>query len=70
MLTLWPRVETLFRVMSPAMCQALAMTEKYEKAERMRIMRESGGGGGDKDGKSHSFPIDFIITTHNHYMFL
>lgn len=37
-----PRVEALFRVVSPALWLALGMTEKHEKAERMRIMREFG----------------------------
>ncbi|KTY01594.1 type VI secretion protein, partial [Salmonella enterica subsp. enterica serovar Senftenberg] len=37
-----PRVEALFRVVSPALWLALGMTEKHEKAERMRIMRELG----------------------------
>lgn len=37
-----PRVEGLFRVVPPALYLALAMTEKHEKAERMRIMRETG----------------------------
>ncbi|MGR5873006.1 conjugative transfer ATPase [Enterobacter asburiae] len=37
-----PRVEALFRVVPPALYLALAMTEKHEKAERMRIMRETG----------------------------
>ncbi|HAT7593435.1 type IV secretory pathway, VirB4 component [Klebsiella variicola] len=37
-----PRVEALFRVVPPALYLALAMTEKHEKAERMRIMREMG----------------------------
>ncbi len=37
-----PRVETLFQVVPPALYLALAMTEKHEKAERMRIMREMG----------------------------
>ncbi|MCU3612575.1 conjugative transfer ATPase, partial [Enterobacter hormaechei subsp. oharae] len=37
-----PRVEALFRVVSPALWLALGMTEKHEKAERMRIMMEFG----------------------------
>lgn len=37
-----PRVEALFRVVSPALWLALGMTEKHEKAERMRIMRALG----------------------------
>jgi len=37
-----PRVEALFRVVPPALYLALAMTEKHEKAERMRIMKEQG----------------------------
>ncbi|SUG25977.1 Type IV secretory pathway VirB4 component [Salmonella enterica subsp. arizonae] len=37
-----PRVEALFRVVSPALWLSLGMTEKHEKAERMRIMREFG----------------------------
>ncbi|EAA5344018.1 hypothetical protein EQJ81_04760 [Salmonella enterica] len=37
-----PRVEVLFRVMPPALYLALAITEKHEKAEQMRIMREIG----------------------------
>lgn len=37
-----PRVEALFRVVSPSLWLALGMTEKHEKAERMRIMREFG----------------------------
>ncbi|EAV3918239.1 conjugative transfer ATPase [Salmonella enterica] len=37
-----PRVEALFRVVSPALWLALGMTEKHEKAERMQIMREFG----------------------------
>lgn len=37
-----PQVEALFRVISPALWLALGMTEKHEKAERMRIMREFG----------------------------
>ncbi|EJP1400819.1 conjugative transfer ATPase [Salmonella enterica] len=37
-----PRVEALFRVVSPALWLALGMTEKHEKAERMRIMIEFG----------------------------
>lgn len=37
-----PRVEALFRVVSPALWLSLGMTEKHEKAERMRIMRETG----------------------------
>lgn len=37
-----PRVEALFRVVPPALYLALGMTEKHEKAERMRIMRETG----------------------------
>ncbi|SBJ10798.1 type IV secretory pathway%2C VirB4 component [Klebsiella pneumoniae] len=37
-----PRVEALFRVVCPALWLALGMTEKHEKAERMRIMREFG----------------------------
>jgi len=37
-----PRVEALFRVVPPALWLALGMTEKHEKAERMRIMREFG----------------------------
>ncbi|MFV0489234.1 MAG: conjugative transfer ATPase, partial [Vibrio fluvialis] len=37
-----PRVEALFRVVSPALWLALGMTEKHEKAERMRIMRVFG----------------------------
>ncbi|AZT78150.1 hypothetical protein J3858_001651 [Salmonella enterica subsp. enterica serovar Irumu] len=37
-----PRVEVLFRMMPPALYLALAITEKHEKAERMRIMREIG----------------------------
>ncbi len=37
-----PRVEALFRVVSPALWLALGMTEKHKKAERMRIMREFG----------------------------
>jgi hypothetical protein len=37
-----PRVEALFRVVPPALYLALAMTEKHEKAERMRIMKEMG----------------------------
>ncbi|EBR5126751.1 TPA: conjugative transfer ATPase [Salmonella enterica subsp. enterica serovar Essen] len=37
-----PRVEALFRVVPPALYLALAMTEKHEKAERMRIMKETG----------------------------
>lgn len=36
------RVEALFRVVPPALYLALAMTEKHEKAERMRIMKEQG----------------------------
>lgn len=36
-----PWVEALFRVVPPALYLALAMTEKHEKAERMRIMRET-----------------------------
>lgn len=37
-----PRVEALFRVVSPALWLALGMTEKHEKAERMQIMRAFG----------------------------
>lgn len=37
-----PRVEALFRVVPPALYLALAMTEKHEKAERMRIMQKLG----------------------------
>lgn len=37
-----PRVEALFRVVPPALWLALGMTEKHEKAERMRIMKEFG----------------------------
>jgi conjugative transfer ATPase len=37
-----PRVEALFRVVPPALYLALGMTEKHEKAERMRIMQETG----------------------------
>ncbi len=37
-----PKVEALFRVVSPALYLALGMTEKHEKAERMAIMREFG----------------------------
>ncbi|STV64872.1 type IV secretory pathway, VirB4 component [Klebsiella pneumoniae subsp. pneumoniae] len=37
-----PRVEALFRVVPPALYLALAMTEKHEKAERRRIMQETG----------------------------
>lgn len=37
-----PRLEALFRVVPPALYLALAMTEKHEKAERMRIMKETG----------------------------
>ncbi|EKZ6371894.1 hypothetical protein RE070_004033 [Klebsiella aerogenes] len=35
-------LEALFRVVPPALYLALAMTEKHEKAERMRIMKEMG----------------------------
>ncbi|ESG49858.1 hypothetical protein SEEM1674_04320 [Salmonella enterica subsp. enterica serovar Muenchen str. baa1674] len=35
-------MEALFRVVSPALWLALGMTEKHEKAERMRIMRVFG----------------------------
>ena len=33
-------LESLFRCVPPPLCLALAMTEKHEKAERARIMRE------------------------------
>ncbi|WP_372798574.1 conjugative transfer ATPase [Litorivivens sp.] len=36
------KVEALFRNVPPALSLALAMTEKYEKAERAAIMREKG----------------------------
>ena len=35
-------IEGLFRVVSPALCLALAQTEKHEKAERAKIMNERG----------------------------
>jgi hypothetical protein len=35
-------VEALFRNVPPALDLALAMTEKEEKAERARLMRERG----------------------------
>ena len=35
-------LEALFRCVPPPLCLALAMTEKHEKAERARIMRERG----------------------------
>jgi hypothetical protein len=36
------QVEALFRSVPPPLTLALAMTEKHEKAERVRIMRERG----------------------------
>jgi hypothetical protein len=36
------QVEALFRSVPPPLTLALAMTEKHEKAERARIMRERG----------------------------
>jgi len=35
-------IEGLFRIVSPALCLALAQTEKHEKAERAKIMYERG----------------------------
>lgn len=53
-----PRVEALFRDVSPALWLALGMTEKYEETERMRIMREFGYSeleGALKVAKGHFF---------------